>query len=57
MIVVTLTLISAAAPCGDAPTRQEIQEAIVNSKHMIIPMADCLCLYSREQRITFQSNH
>jgi hypothetical protein len=33
MIVVILTLIGTVAPCGDAPTRQEIQEAIVNSKH------------------------
>jgi hypothetical protein len=40
MIVVTL--------CGgDAPTRQEIQETIANSKHTITPMADCLCLYNR----------
>jgi hypothetical protein len=36
MIVVALTLVDAAAPCGDTPTRQEIQEAIINSKHMMI---------------------
>jgi hypothetical protein len=36
MIVVALLLVGAVAPCGDAPMRQEIQEAIANSKHTII---------------------
>jgi hypothetical protein len=26
LIIVALTLVNTAAPCGDAPTRQEIQE-------------------------------
>jgi hypothetical protein len=48
MVVVALTLVGAVSPCGDAPTRQEIQEAIANSKYMMTPMADCLCLYNKE---------
>jgi hypothetical protein len=36
MIVVALTLVGTAAPCGDAPMRQDIQEAIANSKHTMI---------------------
>jgi hypothetical protein len=33
MIIVALTLISMAAPCDDAPTRQGIQEVKANSIH------------------------
>jgi hypothetical protein len=36
MIVVALTLVGVAAPCDNTPTGQEIQEAILNSKHTMI---------------------
>jgi hypothetical protein len=36
IIVVALILVGAAAPCDDAPSRQGIQEAKANSKHMMI---------------------
>jgi hypothetical protein len=51
IIVVALTLVGVATPCGDAPTRQEIQEAKANSKHRMTPMADCLYLYNREPEL------
>jgi hypothetical protein len=53
MIVVALTLVGATAPCGNAPTRQGIQEAKVDSKHtMTNTCRPSLCLYIERGDLT-----
>jgi hypothetical protein len=58
MIIVVLTLVGVAAPCRDAPTWQEIQEVIANSKHMIPNTCRSPSIYiQRGDLAPKQSNH
>jgi hypothetical protein len=52
MIVVTLTLIRALAPCGNAPTRQGIQEAKANSKHSMTNTYRPPSIYIQRRELT-----